>query len=425
MKDRIIALLSAAMLLSISATGCGDVNKSDADAVDPDDPAATGEETVSESDENEISKDPDSDKEETSDPSEDEKEEDPSEPSGKDQSIKKKMKSEEVFDIIYGSWVSDDENDELIFSAGVGDISYKAELKSDSEYAFEQLVSYFDAAQTDDGVKIRFITGKGGLGSSNELILSDDRQSLRFKNKVKNEETGAVETSYITFRRKSELVLPEGDIKWKGRTAAFLGDSITAGMNTSEGKGYWDYLGEILGLKESIAYGVAGSCISATSDMGTGIAPFCERYKDIKRDADLIVIFGGTNDYGYNTPLGDENDKTDVSFYGALYEMLTGLKAEHPKAVIVFMTPLHRVEFGGLSVDKQKNDAGYTLYHYIDAIKKQCENLEIPVIDTNTVYGMNPADKFVKNNYLTDGLHPNEEGHKILAERIASCFEDL
>ena len=143
------------------------------------------------------------------------------------------------------------------------------------------------------------------------------------------------------------------------------------------------------------------------------------------KDADLIVIFGGTNDYGYNTPLGDENDKTDVSFYGALYEMLTGLKAEHPKAVIVFMTPLHRVEFGGLSVDKQKNDAGYTLYHYIDAIKKQCENLEIPVIDTNTVYGLNPTDKYVKDNYLTDGLHPNEEGHKILAERIASCFEDL
>lgn len=423
MKDRIIALLSAAMLLSISATGCGDVNKSDADAVDPETTDEAGTETGS--GEESSSDDESSEKEDKDNEPDDKKDIESSEPSGKDQSIKKKMKSEEVFDIIYGSWVSDDDNDELIFSAGVGDISYKAELKSDAEYAFEQLVSYFDAAQTDDGVKIRFITGKGGLGSSNELILSDDRQSLRFKNKVKNEETGATETSYITFRRKSELVLPEGDIKWKGRTAAFLGDSITAGMNTSEGKGYWDYLGEILGLKESIPYGVAGSCISATSDMGTGIAPFCERYKDIKRDADLIVIFGGTNDYGYNTPLGDENDKTDVSFYGALYEMLTGLKAEHPKAVIVFMTPLHRVEFGGLSVDKQKNDAGYTLYHYIDAIKKQCENLEIPVIDTNTVYGLNPTDKFVKDNYLTDGLHPNEEGHKILAERIASCFEDL
>ena len=423
MKSRFISLLFAAVLLSVSVTGCGDVNKSDADAVDPDDPSETGSETVSDGDE--TSEDDSSDKEEVTGTPDNEKGEDPSEPSGKDQSIKKKMKSEEVFDIIYGSWVSDGGNDELIFSAGVGDISYKAELKSDEPYAFEQLVSYFDAAQTDDGVKIRFITGKGGLGSSNELILSDDRLSLRFKTKTHNEETGALETNYITFKRKSELVLPEGDIKWKGRTAAFLGDSITAGMNTSEGKGYWDYLGDILGLKESIPYGVAGSCISSASDMGTSIAPFCERYKDIKRDADLIVIFGGTNDYGFNTPLGSEDDKTDVSFYGALYEMLTGLKAEHPKAVIVFMTPLHRVEFGGLSVDKQKNDAGYTLYHYIDAIKKQCENLNIPVIDTNTVYGLNPADKFVKNNYLTDGLHPNEEGHKILAERIASCFEDL
>ncbi|MBP1592789.1 MAG: hypothetical protein ILP22_12215, partial [Oscillospiraceae bacterium] len=81
MKSRLISLLFAAVLLSVSVTGCGDVNKSDADAVDPEDPAATGEETVS--DEDEASEDPASDKEETSDPSDDEKEEDPSEPSGK------------------------------------------------------------------------------------------------------------------------------------------------------------------------------------------------------------------------------------------------------------------------------------------------------------------------------------------------------
>lgn len=94
------------------------------------------------------------------------------------------------------------------------------------------------------------------------------------------------------------------------------------------------------------------------------IIPFVTRYKDIRKDADFIVVFGGTNDYGFNTPLGTEEDTSDISFYGALYEMLTGLKKDHPDAAIVFMTPLHRVGFGGVDYDRQRNDAGYSLYHF-------------------------------------------------------------
>ncbi|MBP0978596.1 MAG: hypothetical protein J6P89_10540, partial [Oscillospiraceae bacterium] len=115
MKSRFISLLFASVLLSVSVTGCGDVNKSDADAVDSEDPSETGSETVSDGDE--TPEDDSSDNKEVTGTPDNEKGEDPSEPSGKDQSIKKKMKSEEVFDIIYGSWVSDDGNDELIFSA--------------------------------------------------------------------------------------------------------------------------------------------------------------------------------------------------------------------------------------------------------------------------------------------------------------------
>ena len=205
----------------------------------------------------------------------------------------------------------------------------------------------------------------------------------------------------------------------------FLGDSITEGVNTSEGKIYWNYLSEMLDLSLAEPYGLAGSCISSASDMGTDIAPFVTRYKEIRKDADFIVVFGGTNDYGFNTPLGTEEDTSDISFYGALYEMLTGLRKEHPDAAIVFMTPLHRTGFSGVDYDRQRNDAGYSLYDYIDAIKIQCTKFEIPVIDTNTVYGLNPSDEDVKNKYLTDGLHPNEEGHRILAERIASCFDAI
>ena len=148
----------------------------------------------------------------------------------------------------------------------------------------------------------------------------------------------------------------------KGKTIDFLGDSLTEGLYLKDnGNRYDNYIARTCGLKKANNYGIGGTRIafqSRPSEKAKHDLDFCGRCYLMDPDADIIVVFGGTNDYGYNTPLGDENDKTDVSFYGALYEMLTGLKAEHPKAVIVFMTPLHRVEFGGLSVDKQKNDQG-------------------------------------------------------------------
>ncbi len=415
------AALLLAALLSVSLSGCGSVDKSEADEAEAE---STGVAETGENDKESVLQD-EAEKDDNPSGATTTVEDDTDAPTGKDHSIKKMMPSEEVFDILYGIWQADDSDEKLIFSAGVGDISYKAELKSEESYGFNELVSYFDAAVKDYGTKIRFITGKGGLGSCREMILSEDQQSVKYKTGTDVDEEGNRTDNYVSFRKVSDSVIPDSDSKWKGRVGAFLGDSITAGFNTTEGNVYWNYLSDLLKLKDAEAYGVAGSCISSASDIGTGTAPFTERYKEIRKDADFIVVFGGTNDYGFNTPLGSEDDRTDVSFYGALYEMLTGLKKDHPDAVIVFMTPLHRCEFGGLKYDKQKNEAGHTLDHYIKAIKKRCAELEIPVIDSNAVYGMNPSDEYVKNNYLTDGLHPNEEGHKILAERIASCFEAL
>ncbi len=407
MKIKIIVLMIILALISVSVSGCGSEDEGAAAASEQTEESGAETEAGDSEDKTEKADNPVSD-----------------EPLQKKREITKRMPSEDIFDILYGSWTSDSTDDELVFSAGVGDISYKAELISQEPYAFCEYVSFFDAVQKDDGVKIRFITGKGGVGSCKELVLANDFQSVSYRSGMEINENDEVEYDYITFRKNSDSVIPE-DSKWKGSVGAFLGDSITQGMNTSEGKVYWNYLSEMLELSAAEPYGLAGSCISSVSDIGTGIEPFVTRYREIRKDADFIVVFGGTNDYGFNTPLGTEDDTTDVSFYGALYEMLTGMKTQYPDASIVFLTPLHRTEFGGLKYDKQKNDAGYTLYNYIDAIKKRCASLEIPVIDTNTVYGLNPTDKYIKANYLTDGLHPNEEGHRILAERIASCFNSI
>ena len=108
-----------------------------------------------------------------------------------------------------------------------------------------------------------------------------------------------IKYNYVSFRKKSDTVLPETDNKWKGSIGAFLGDSITEGVNTSEGKIYWNYLSEMLDLSLAEPYGLAGSCISSASDMGTDIAPFVTRYKEIRKDAD----FNSCNEHNYELGL--------------------------------------------------------------------------------------------------------------------------
>lgn len=66
---------------------------------------------------------------------------------------------------------------------------------------------------------------------------------------------------------------------WSGRSAVFVGDSITAGSNTT--KTYYSYLEENLGFGSVTAMGVSGSCISAASDYGQSNQPLINRYQNI------------------------------------------------------------------------------------------------------------------------------------------------
>ncbi len=205
---------------------------------------------------------------------------------------------------------------------------------------------------------------------------------------------------------------------WVGKTAVFVGDSITKGSGC-DGQKYWEILAEELGFANVVGMGVGGSCWSVKSDYGTGNSPLINRYQTIP-EADLIQIFMGTNDYGHGTPLGSIDDTTDVSFYGALNVILPALQQKYPSSRIVVVTPLHRY-----NADTNKNDLNYdyeahpvtgkTLKDYVDAMKEVCERYSIPVIDMFSISGLNPIVESIKNMYMPDGLHPNAEGHKLMA----------
>ena len=212
--------------------------------------------------------------------------------------------------------------------------------------------------------------------------------------------------------------------QWNGKSAVFVGDSITAGTGTT--KIYYEYLKESLGLGSVTAMGVPGSCISAASDYGQKNQPLINRYLNIP-SADLIVIFMGTNDYGHETPLGAAEDTQDGTFYGALNTIIPALVAKHTSSKIVFVTSLHRYGFGTSKIlgtkftyDHIPNGVGAALGDYVDAIKTVCAKNGVSVLDLHTECTLDPSDVEVRSEYMPDGIHPNADGHELIAEIMAS-----
>ncbi len=206
---------------------------------------------------------------------------------------------------------------------------------------------------------------------------------------------------------------------WEGRSAVFVGDSITAGVGTD--KIYYQYLEGTLGFGSVTAMGVGGSCISAASDYGQNNQPLINRYQNIP-SADLIMIFMGTNDYGHETPLGTLEDTQDSTFYGALNTIVSYLVAKHTSGKLVFVTPLHRYGFGTSKIlgtkftyDHIPNGVGATLGDYVNAVKTVCAKNGVSVVDLYTECTLDPTDAAVREQYMPDGLHPNAAGHEVVA----------
>ena len=83
------------------------------------------------------------------------------------------------------------------------------------------------------------------------------------------------------------------------------------------------------------------------------------------------------------------------------------------------MTPLHR------STEAIPNMHGKVLEDYVDAIRKAAEYYSLPVLDLYATYGVQPAVPVMKEKYMPDGLHPNDAGQMILANKIAKFIERL
>lgn len=209
----------------------------------------------------------------------------------------------------------------------------------------------------------------------------------------------------------------------QGLKINFLGDSITEGHGCSD---------EALRFADRIAaeygaitrcYGIGGTRLArqkAPSGNPRHDLDFPSRVAEMDPDADVVVVFGGTNDFGHgDAPFGTPADRTADTFCGALHELYTSLLTKYPRAQFVIITPLHR------STENEPNMHGKVLKNYVDEIRAAAAYYSLPVLDLYAGYGVQPAVPVMKETYMPDGLHPNDAGHVILTNKIAKFIESL
>jgi len=214
----------------------------------------------------------------------------------------------------------------------------------------------------------------------------------------------------------------------KGLKIVFLGDSITEGVGADKTENrYTDVFQRLSGAIVS-NHGIGGTRIARQTTPHNEIYDkndFVKRVDELDPDADIVVVFGGTNDFGHgDAPIGTFDDKDEYTFYGAMHILCKKLINKYPGKPVVFMTPLHRRN--ELDTNNDRNgQAKAPLKRYVEIIREVAEYYSLPVLDLYKNSCMQPAVEIIQKEFMPDGLHPSSKGHRLIAERIYGFLKTL
>ena len=199
-----------------------------------------------------------------------------------------------------------------------------------------------------------------------------------------------------------------GQHPWQGKKVGYIGDSITdPNCYGNKIKKYWDFLQEWLGITPYV-YGISG-----------------RQWNDVPRQAEQLMKEHGEmkkmETRKKRTPVMDSN-----TYKGRINIGITRMKQLFPDKQIILLTPLHRAfaNFGETNVqpdENYQNSCGEYVDAYVQAVKEAGNLWGLPVIDFNSVTGMNPMIEeqliyFYDSGF--DRLHPNTKGQERMARTL-------
>lgn len=227
------------------------------------------------------------------------------------------------------------------------------------------------------------------------------------------------------------------------------GDSITENNGRNDNKSWCMYLPEKLGVK-----------VYNDGKSGTGLVKNYQSYHSLLYRVenqwdtnyagitpDIILFMGnmndgtgtgessGLNDLGISgwkssgaLDVGTETDDINTqSVYGCAKRLLEDLITKYPSAQIGWILSTPRASSASTYWPDNPNEYGHGWFEdYITAIKYQCEQYNVPVLDLYHESGFRPTNTTNMNTYMDDGsVHPNTAGvKKYMVEPIVKWIEE-
>lgn len=218
----------------------------------------------------------------------------------------------------------------------------------------------------------------------------------------------------------------------QGFKVNFLGDSITegAGVTDQENCRFDNRLAAMCHLGAVNNYGIGGTRLAHQihpSENPRYDLCFCGRAYNMDPAADMVIVFGGVNDYIHgDAPFGQIGDTTPATYCGSVYFLMHYLREAYGEKPIIFMTPARsflrkEVDDRIPSTHAKKRPGGKALIAYVDVILQTARQFHIPVLDLYRNLGLDPHDEECFSTYTMDGLHFNDAGHGV----IAQCLKDF
>lgn len=215
----------------------------------------------------------------------------------------------------------------------------------------------------------------------------------------------------------------------KDLNVVFFGDSTVAGVGTNKTYAMWlaeyygwtclnygiggtGYLNSMKGANSLAGDGVEG--VGATRDI-TEDSDYLSRVSTLPMNADLYVIGGGYNDWNMS--------KNIDTFKECAESVYSYILTNNPNAKILVLTPTR--QYTNEKDSRNPNTVGKTLEDYANAIKEVCESMSITCIDLYHYGALYPVISNQSTKYFADGLHPNANGDRVIANKIARICEEL
>ena len=207
----------------------------------------------------------------------------------------------------------------------------------------------------------------------------------------------------------------------------FLGDSITQGVGASqESNNYVSLVDKALDC-DAVNYGVSGTRIGRqTYVYGCTLwnYDFRLRVQVMEQQADKVFVFGGTNDYGHGRlVLGNVSENTPNTFCFELRLLIAALIEKYGKEKICFILPLRRYDENPVRCKGENGEKwGAPLSDYVNAMRCILGEYGVDILD---LY-QDGIPKPLSNDgdeYTADGVHPNDNGYRLIAEKICQYLQ--